>query len=169
MASRPGAQSRVLREAAPHELAEIEALVQTAYREYQPLMPEAAWERWQDSIRQTIHNPAGTLVVAEEAGRIEGVVQFYEDANKAAMGSWPPGAGAIRILAVSPAARGRGLGTRLTGECLARARELHLAAIYLYTGTFMQAARHIYEKMGFVRAPEFERDPGPIAYRLKLE
>jgi hypothetical protein len=32
----------------------------------------------------------------------------------------------------------------------------------------MQAARHIYESLGFKRAPEFDKDPGPIAYRLVL-
>jgi hypothetical protein len=32
----------------------------------------------------------------------------------------------------------------------------------------MTAARQLYEKLGFQRAPEFDRDPGPIAYRLDL-
>ena len=32
----------------------------------------------------------------------------------------------------------------------------------------MAAARQLYEKLGFKRAPEFDRDPGPIAYRLDL-
>jgi RimJ/RimL family protein N-acetyltransferase len=32
----------------------------------------------------------------------------------------------------------------------------------------MHAARHIYEKLGFKRVPEFDRDPGPIAYRLEM-
>ena len=45
---------------------------------------------------------------------------------------------------------------------------LGLSAIYLFTGEFMHAARHIYEKLGFQRAPEFDLHPGPIAYRLDL-
>jgi GNAT superfamily N-acetyltransferase len=58
--------------------------------------------------------------------------------------------------------------TLLARECVHRAKALKISTIYLYTGTFMQAARHIYEKLGFQRAPEFDRDPGPIAYRLDL-
>jgi ribosomal protein S18 acetylase RimI-like enzyme len=56
----------------------------------------------------------------------------------------------------------------LAKECVRRARELRVSTIYLYTGPFMAAARHIYEKLGFKRAPEFDKDPGPIAYRLDL-
>ena len=69
-----------------------------------------------------------------------------------------------------PEARGRGLGTRLTQECLRRARDLKIPTIYLYTGRFMLAAQQIYEKLGFQRAPEFDppEEPGPIAYRVDL-
>ena len=155
-------------EARKEELAEIENLVKTAYREFQPLMPEAAWSRWMDNINETMQAPEGMMLVAERQGRIEGAVKFYPDAAQAHQGQWPAGAGLIRLLAVSPDSRGRGYGVRLTRECLKRARDLKIHTIFLYTGTFMAAARHIYEKLGFKRAPEFDRDPGPIAYRLDL-
>jgi len=155
-------------EARKEELAEIEDLVKTAYREFQPLMPEAAWSRWMDNINETMQAPEGMMLVAERQGRIEGAVKFYPDAAQAHQGQWPAGAGLIRLLAVSPDSRGRGYGVRLTRECLKRARDLKIHTIFLYTGTFMAAARHIYEKLGFKRAPEFDRDPGPIAYRLDL-
>jgi hypothetical protein len=32
----------------------------------------------------------------------------------------------------------------------------------------MAAARQLYEKLAFKRAPEFDRDPGLSAYRLDL-
>jgi ribosomal protein S18 acetylase RimI-like enzyme len=69
---------------------------------------------------------------------------------------------------VEPGSRGQGLGTRLTEECLRRARELKIPTIFLYTGEFMRAARNIYERLGFQRTPEFDRETGPIAYRLDL-
>jgi N-acetylglutamate synthase-like GNAT family acetyltransferase len=162
------AQVIQIREAHKAELAEIENLVKTAYREFQPLMPEAAWSRWLDNINETMQAPEGMMLVAERQGRIEGAVKFYPDAAQAHQGQWPAGAGLIRLLAVSPGSRGRGYGVRLTQECLKRARDLKIHTIFLYTGTFMAAARHIYEKLGFKRAPEFDRDPGPIAYRLDL-
>ena len=157
-----------IREARPKELDEVETLVKAAYREFQPLMPAVAWNRWMDNIRETIQAPDGVLLVAEDQGRIEGAVKFYPDAGQAHQGQWPAGAASIRLLAVAPASRGRGYGRLLTQACLDRARELSIPTIFLYTGTFMAAARQLYEKLGFKRAPEFDRDPGPIAYRLDL-
>jgi ribosomal protein S18 acetylase RimI-like enzyme len=72
----------------------------------------------------------------------------------------------MRMLAVKPGSRGRGHGILLTEACRRRAHDLEIGAIFLYTGTFMAAARRLYEKLGFKRAPEFDRNPGPIAYRL---
>lgn len=158
----------LIRDAAPGELNAIEDLVKTAYQEFKPLMPEVAWGRWMASIEAAIHFRAGMLVVAEKDGQIQGAVKFFSDASQAAMGQWPPGSALIRILAVWPQARGQGYGTRLTEECLRRARTLKIPIVFLYTGTFMLAARHIYEKLGFRRVPELDRDPGPIAYRLDL-
>ena len=161
-------QAIKIREAGAEELDEVENLVKAAYREFQPLMPAAAWNRWMDNIRETIHAPDGVLLVAEDQGRIEGAVKFYPDAGQAHQGQWPAGAASIRLLAVAPANRGRGYGRLLTQACLDRARELSIPTIFLFTGTFMAAARQLYEKLGFKRAPEFDRDPGPIAYRLDL-
>ena len=157
-----------IRQAKTGELDEIENLVKTAYREFQPLMPAAAWNGWMDNIRETIQAPEGVLLVAGDQGRIEGAVKFYPDAGRALQGQWPAGVGLIRLLAVAPASRGRGYGRVLTQACLDRARELSISTIFLFTGTFMAAARQLYEKLGFKRAPEFDRDPGPIAYRLDL-
>ena len=157
-----------IREAGAAELDEVETLVKTAYREFQSLMPAAAWNGWMANIRETIQTPDGVLLVAEDQGRIEGAVKFYPDAGQAHQGQWPAGAASIRLLAVAPASRGRGYGRLLTQACLYRARELSLPTIFLFTGTFMTAAHQLYEKIGFKRAPEFDRDPGPIAYRLDL-
>jgi ribosomal protein S18 acetylase RimI-like enzyme len=157
-----------IRETGAEARKEVENLVKTVYREFQPLMPEAAWTRWMESISEAIHSSDGVLLVAEGQVRIEGAVKFYPDAGQAHQGEWPAGAASIRMLAVHPASQGRGYGVRLTRACLKRARELQVHTVFLYTGTFMAAARHLYEKLGFKRAPEFDRDPGPIAYRLDL-
>jgi ribosomal protein S18 acetylase RimI-like enzyme len=158
----------VIRPAETEELDKVENLVKAAYREFQPLMPETAWQRWMDNITETLHDSGGIVLVADHEGRIEGAVTFYPDAGQAHQGHWPAGAGAMRLLAVNPGRRGRGYGLRLTEACLERARESQVHTIFLYTGTFMTAAQHLYEKLGFKRVPEFDRPPGPIAYRLEL-
>jgi GNAT superfamily N-acetyltransferase len=162
------AQNIRIRQAVAEELDEVENLVKTAYREFQPLMPEAAWDRWMNNISETLHGPEGIVLIMEHSRELQGTVKFYPDAGQAHQGEWPAGAGLIRLLAVAPASRGRGYGRLLTQACLDRGRELSIPAIFLYTGTFMAAARHLYEKLGFKRVPEFDRDPGPIAYRLDL-
>jgi N-acetylglutamate synthase-like GNAT family acetyltransferase len=161
-------QTTHIREAKAQELDEVENLVKTAYQEFQPLMPAAAWDRWMDNIRETIQAPLGLLLVLDHQGKIEGAVKFYPDAAQSHLGQWPAGAASMRLLAVPPAHRGRGYGRLLTQACLNRARDLSIPTIFLYTGTFMAAARQLYEKLGFKRAPEFDRDPGPIAYRLDI-
>jgi ribosomal protein S18 acetylase RimI-like enzyme len=155
-----------IREARAQELPEVETLVKAAYREFQPLMPAAAWDRWMDNIRETLQAPDGVVLVAGDQGHLHGTIKFYPDSGRAHQGDWPEGTASIRLLAVAPAHRGKGYGRRLTQACLDRARELSIPTIFLFTGTFMTAARQLYEKLGFKRAPEFDRDPGPIAYRL---
>ena len=160
----------LIREAGAGDLRAVESLVKGAYLEYRELVPPEAWEKWMESVSRAINSGAGLLLVAEVEGALQGVVQFFPDASRSGQGRWPAGSGTIRLLAVRPEARGQGLGARLTRECLRRARELKLPTIFLYTGRFMLAARHIYEKLGFKRAPEFEppQEPGPLAYRLDL-
>ncbi|MCF8477520.1 MAG: helix-turn-helix domain-containing GNAT family N-acetyltransferase [Pseudolabrys sp.] len=60
-----------------------------------------------------------------------------------------PGVARIRLLIVDPKARGLGLGTRLTGECVAFARQAGYSKITLWTHSVLSAARHCYEKAGF--------------------
>lgn len=159
----------VIRPAVPEEREEIARLVQEAYQEFRPHFPPEVWQAWMDNLHTTIHSGEGILLVAEAGGTLQGAVKFYPDAAQAGLGSWPQGSASMRLLAVRPGSRHRGYGRLLVEECLRRARELGLATVYLYTGSFMQAARHLYETLGFHRAPEFDRDPGPVAYRFDLE
>jgi ribosomal protein S18 acetylase RimI-like enzyme len=57
-------------------------------------------------------------------------------------------------------------------ECIRRARRLGAACLNLHTTDMMQVAMRMYERMGFVRAPELDFHPAPNitvkAYRLEL-
>ena len=57
----------------------------------------------------------------------------------------------LRMLILTPAARGQGLGTRLTDECLAFARSKGYRKMVLWTNSCLDAARHIYASKGFQR------------------
>ena len=56
----------------------------------------------------------------------------------------------LRLLILSPAARGQGLGARLTDECLAFARAKGYRKAVLWTTSGLDASRAIYSKRGFV-------------------
>ncbi len=79
--------------------------------------------------------------IAEMNGEPVGSVMLVKDEK--------PGTARIRLLIVSPKARGLGLGVRLTDECIAFARAKGYRAITLWTHDCLTAARHCYEKAGF--------------------
>jgi ribosomal protein S18 acetylase RimI-like enzyme len=83
----------------------------------------------------------------------------------------PDGAG-IRMLAVDPDYRGKGLGRELTDECLRHARASGRSAVYLHTTPWMTAAGAMYEAMGFERRRDLDWTPEPgvrlLGYRYVL-
>lgn len=83
-----------------------------------------------------------------------------------------PGELEFRILAVDPAARGRGIGAALVEAVLRRARELGAARVVLSSTLGMETAQRIYQRRGFVRLPDRDwrptRDIQLIAFGLEL-
>jgi ribosomal protein S18 acetylase RimI-like enzyme len=67
----------------------------------------------------------------------------------------------MRMLAVAPGARGRGLGPLVTRWCLGRARADGCRRFVLSSGPRMRTAHRMYERLGFVRTPERDWSPGP--------
>ena len=55
----------------------------------------------------------------------------------------------LRMLILTPQARGLGLGARLTDECIAFARGKGYSKLVLWTNSCLDAARHIYARRGF--------------------
>lgn len=72
-----------------------------------------------------------------------------------------PGEAEMRMLAVAPAARGRGVGRLLTDACLDRARAEGCHRFVLSSGPRMTGAHAMYEGMGFARSPERDWSPVP--------
>lgn len=64
----------------------------------------------------------------------------------------------LRLLILTPQARGLGLGARLTDECISFARQKGYRKLVLWTQSHLAAARHIYESRGFCRVKAENND-----------
>ena len=162
-----------IRDARPDELDATAEVMVAAYRQFVPADAPPLLQGYIDEIRDVRSRLAeSTLILAEDTGGIVGAVTYYSDATKEPHAPWPAGWANLRLLAVAPSARGKGIGRALTEECLRRARAAGRTAIGLHTTRMMEVARAMYERMGFVRIPEFDFAPMPdfvvMAYRRPL-
>lgn len=164
----------LLREARSDELDEVSLLVRDAYRQYEDFFPPGAWKFYVEDmmdVRKRLNE--SQLIVAELEGQLAGTVTLYLDAGHSSQEGWPKGWAGIRLLSVHPAYRGRGIGRALMEECIRRCHNQGIATIGLHTTEMMDVARRMYERMGFVRIPEFDYygKSGLVimAYRLDLK
>ncbi len=147
----------------------------SAYEEYAAVIPEL-WEGYRQDIIATLADPnPAAQIVAEMDGEMVGAVLLYPagmvfapEEDSTAL-EFPE----VRLLAVVPAARRRGVGRALMEECVRRARHSGAAALTLHTMDMMETALRMYERMGFVRDPDrdFSVDGNVIvkAFRLPLK
>jgi GNAT superfamily N-acetyltransferase len=164
----------ILREARSDELDDISLLIRDAYQQYENSLPPEAWKSYvEDMMDVRGRLSESQLIVAETDGQLAGAVTLYLEAEHSIQEGWPSGWAGIRLLAVRPAYRGRGIGRALMEECIRRCRNQGIVTIGLHTTEIMEVARRMYESMGFVRVPEFDFHPTPgvvvMAYRLDLK
>ncbi|MDR1996666.1 GNAT family N-acetyltransferase [Azonexus sp.] len=90
----------------------------------------------------------GEIVVVEVEGQIVGAVAYIgPGAPKAKFfqPEWP----IMRMLVVSPASRGLGIGRALAEECLRRTKRDGASVFALHTSELMRVALPMYQRMGF--------------------
>lgn len=161
-----------IREARPDEHPAVGELAAQAY-----LHDGILTHGTEDPYLATLRDAAGRAAQAEllvatspDVGDPLGTVTFAPAAPYAQIAA--PDEAEFRVLAVSPAARGRGIGEALVHACVERARVLGRRRLVLSMAPGNDAAR-LYTRLGFTRTPERDWDPVPgltlVTYALPLE
>jgi ribosomal protein S18 acetylase RimI-like enzyme len=160
-----------IRDARVDELDDVARLLRDAFTQYQKAIPCVAWKEYlRDIMDVRSRFSTSELIVAERDGRLAGSVTLYPAGSTDS--SWPEGWAGVRLLGVHPDFRGQGIGRALMEECLRRCRKAATRTIGLHTTGMMAVAQEMYERMGFIRVPEFDVKPRPdivvMAYKLQL-
>lgn len=169
-----------IRDAHEEDLDVVSALLVDAYAQFLPPPREltveerAEWDGYRRNVADVWSRvPISSTIVAERDGTLLGSVNYYAPGQVDSLdGAWPDGWASIRLLGVSPQARGLGIGRALMNECLRRARADGATTMGLHTTKLMDVARAMYVRLGFTRTPEHDFHPAPDftveAYRLDL-
>lgn len=114
------------------------------------------------------------LVAASPENHILGAVVFIGEMQYYGSGGIAPkerDATGFRLLVVREEARGKGIGRRLTQECIERTRKMNIGQVILHTTKAMITAWRMYESMGFKRSDDLDFMQGELpvfGFRLML-
>ena len=159
-----------IRDAGEEDLDRVSALLIEAYAQYMRPAHEvlteeerAGWDGYRRNIADVWSRaPISSTIVAERDGELLGSVNYYAPGQADSVDdAWPDGWASIRLLGVSPQARGLGFGRALMKECLRRARADGATTMGLHTTRLMDVARGMYLRLGFRRVPAYAFHPVP--------
>lgn len=149
--SSPGSPGIEIRLARVDELDEVGALARAAYEDAYMLSPEYLAEIADARGRSA----SAEIWVAADAssGALVGTLTAPRPGERL-QDDTAAGEMDVRLLAVSVAARRRGVGEALMRHALELARERGARRLVLHTGSIMHAAQALYERMGFTVIPD---------------
>jgi ribosomal protein S18 acetylase RimI-like enzyme len=165
-----------IRPVRPDEMEEAGRVTADAYREF--VTPGRDWESYLERLADVADRSTRTeVLVAVEDGRVLGTVTLEligrteageQDGESAPL---EPGQAHVRMLGVSPEARGRGIGRMLMEASLEEARRAGKTYLTLNTTERMRAAQAIYESMGFTRIEDTVYPDGFVllGYEIRLD
>jgi putative acetyltransferase len=122
------------------------------------------FEQELDSLPGDYAEPRGAVLLAWVSGALAGCCALRPlDSSDYANAS------EMKRLFVRPAFRGMGLGRQLTEAILDVARVAAYSCVLLDTLDDMEAARALYEDLGFVEIPPYYHNPHAGAHYLKVD
>lgn len=151
----------MIREAKRDEVHLLKEQRLAAYQDFQQELSPKNWGQLESNLAFANNMEPGVEVFVAEIGwEIVGSVMLfpansYSYSNEKEMTKYPE----IRLLAVTPEYRSRGVGKALVEHCIDISKIRKQKSIGLYTGCFMKHAIELYEKMGFKRISSLDFKP----------
>ena len=137
---------------------QLKTLGKQSYSEFSRVLTTENWSKMNSFLEsdEKLVNliKLSTVFVCEKEANIIGMIYLVPSGNPTELfqEDWSY----IRFLGVSTDFRGHGIGQKLTDLCMDYAKETNETHIALHTSEFMDAARVIYEKRGFLKTKEIE-------------
>jgi GNAT superfamily N-acetyltransferase len=144
----------VVRPVEPREYEVVGDITIAAYSGVEGFSPGARYEAEMRDVAARVQT-AEVLVAVAPDGRVLGAVTFVPGLGPLAEFEGADESG-MRMLAVDPAAQGRGVGRLLAQACVERARATDRSRLVLHTTTAMHGAHRLYQGLGFARTPELD-------------
>ncbi|MFJ8066943.1 GNAT family N-acetyltransferase [Psychrobacillus sp. NPDC096426] len=150
-------------------------LLVESYAQYQDSYANLQdWLDYASDLASSVNNPqVEKFLVAKDGEDVLGTLQLFTNSemayNRPELEIYSP---IIRMLAVSPAARGKGIAQALIRESIAYAHAVGADHIYLHTSDKMSKAIRLYEYLGFKRdtSKEFNKLNFLVkCYRLDIQ
>ena len=139
------------------DIKQIKDLTWLAYSQFKNILPEEDVPSWRNQLtnEKTYSDifKVATNYLCEYQNKVVGSAFLIPKGN--AYKWFDAECCYIRLLAVHPNYEGNGVGSILTKMCMAHAKDSGEKVIALHTSEFQNAARHIYENLGFGKQSEF--------------
>lgn len=140
------------------DLAALKELGLASFGQFRPVLAPEHWQTLaaglQDEDRLRALIARSTVFVCEGKGQVVGAAYFVPSGHPE--GVFEAGWCTIRRVGVHPSCQGRGIARQLTQLCIRQARATGETFLTLHTSEMMDAARHLYESLGFTRVREIE-------------
>jgi ribosomal protein S18 acetylase RimI-like enzyme len=141
----------IYREANATDIPDIVQLNLNAYQDYKAVLTPNNWAKMEanlsnESLFVELFDKATTFI-CEVDDKLRGVIFLIPSGNPTTI--FPADWSYIRLLGVDPNYRSSGIGKKLTELCIHQAKADDEIGIALHTSEFMNAARKMYEQLGF--------------------
>lgn len=130
-----------------------------SYQQYEHSFESVrVYEDYMESIRNSLYNPGiDKVFIAKDENGVIGSLQVFADAKKAyQLDDFDAQIPIIRLLAVSPLARHKGVARSLINETITYLTTKGQNTVYLHTSEVMVDAIKLYERYGFKRYTPYD-------------